>query len=247
MADASGTTTIEIVDLGGTPSLAVHSRPQTYGEVIFEAELRDTPPYGVAIVRRLMAGPTHSACAVVWSAQFDILEQAALHHDWLVRNPARCTWLGRHASVFGPEEATSEIELGLEVDRLEVDEKRLKAARFAQEAAERAEQERRQRLLIESFLDDADGWFGLNLRRGNEQKPFWVIRFRERWERERFRDWFRCQSQRFATWAEFLENNSADDLERMLLREMLETERRVKKAGLGAGGRRPLRFWRGDE
>ncbi len=246
MADARGATTIEVIDLGSTPSLAVHSLPQTSGEVIFEAELRDSPPYGVAIVRRPMAGQTNSARPVVWSA---VRNLRAGHAASRLARAQSCSMhlAGCHASVFGPDEASSEIELGLEVDRLEMDEQRPKTERRAREAADQAEQERLQRLLIESFLDHADGWFGLNLRRGNEQKPFWVIRFRERWELERFRDWFRCQSPRFTAWAEFLETNNAASLERMLLREMLETERRVKKAGLGGGGRRPLRFWRGDE
>ncbi len=43
------------------------------------------------------------------------------------------------------------------------------------------------------------------------------------------------------------DEEGALQLERRLLREMQETEIRIKRAGLSAGGRRPLRFYRGEE
>jgi hypothetical protein len=43
-----------------------------------------------------------------------------------------------------------------------------------------------------------------------------------------------------------VEEAGADEVGRELLYEMLTTEQAVKKRGLGAGGRRPLLFWRGD-
>jgi len=76
--------------------------------------------------------------------------------------------------------------------------------------------------------------------------PFLVITFREGWERDRFIDWAWNQAEPYAAWHEYFEQHGQKALEKRLLNEMIRKEMAVKKAGMGAGGRRPLRFWRGD-
>lgn len=70
--------------------------------------------------------------------------------------------------------------------------------------------------------------------------------FDEGWERDRVWDWLRWQTRRFEDIRLRIDGIGAAAVERELLHEMLVTENRVRKTGLGAGGRRPLRFWRGD-
>lgn len=200
----------------------------------------------VAIIRFVEVGGFVVASSTAWTASYASGEEALQRFLWLDARPAACTRLGSHAQIFGPEGVSSVIEVGVEVERARAAEKRIRVAEEADADRRRAEEEARLANSIDSWLVDRKGQFGLNLRRGNAKEPFWVILFRERWERERFRDWFRWQRHRFAEWAEFLETHESIELERLLLSEMLQTERAMKKAGLSNGGRRPLRFWRGD-
>lgn len=85
--------------------------------------------------------------------------------------------------------------------------------------------------------------FAVTREYGSDDDEFWLIKFDEAWERDRFWDWFKWQTNRFA---EFMKDGDRLDLERKLLREMLVTEQAVKKQELGAGGRRRLRFGRGE-
>ncbi|MBM3929222.1 MAG: hypothetical protein FJ335_12325 [Sphingomonadales bacterium] len=69
-----------------------------------------------------------------------------------------------------------------------------------QEETARLEAEERRRLheRIELFiLDPKNQRPGLSLESGDEDKPFFVMRFSEKWERERVLDWMRWQSRRF--------------------------------------------------
>ncbi|WP_242416533.1 hypothetical protein [Sphingomonas panni] len=190
----------------------------------------------------------------VWSSTYDGIRRARLRFELLDASDGLCAELVRHAVVFGPAEIFNQIEEAAETERVRRDEnqKRIAAAaeadaKRARDAAEKQARDAEAAKRIDSYLEDRNGQFGINMRRANSNTSFWVILFRERWERERFRDWFRWNRHRFAEWAEFLETHTAIELDRLLLAEMLEVERRVKKAGGGAGGRRPLRFWRGDE
>jgi hypothetical protein len=81
---------------------------------------------------------------------------------------------------------------------------------------------------------------------GTDDGRFWSIAFDEAWERDRFWDWFSWQTERFQEFADHMKDGDRLDLERKLLKEMIVTEQAVKKQGPGAGGRRPLRFWRGE-
>jgi hypothetical protein len=207
--------------------------------VVFALEQCSSAMVYVAIVRHIPVGDAKSPETVVWIGRYNDQHSAALRRDWLMRHPDRCTYFGRHAQVLDPVETTAEIDRGVQADLARIERERCRAEQAAAAASAEAERNRLAHLRIESFLDDRDGWFSINLKRGSQKEPFWIARFRERWERERFRNWFRCQSHRFAELADFLTTNDSIELERLLLREMLESERRVKKTGLGSGGWRP--------
>lgn len=206
-----------------------------------------TPDNKVAIVQIILVGDTIASADTVWSADFDDVDAAQDRYHWLDARPDTCTRLGRHARLFGPLDIGVEVEVGVEIDRVRADFERERRRQEDERLRAEAESKAKRARIIGSWLDDRDGQYGINLRRGDTDKAFWIILFREKWERERFRDWFRNQRHRFTEWADFLESHSAIDLERLLLAEMLETERRVKAAKLDAGGRRPLRFWRGEQ
>jgi hypothetical protein len=164
-------------------------------------------------------------------------------HDWQL-------W-GRISSVFGSSEITARMAFQFPEARAErlrmLLELRAKKRR-EREKRERKEQERREReKVIELYLCEEEGQFGLEFMRGGHQKGFFKIWFRERWERERLRDWLRAHRHRFTEFATFHEERGGPALERMLLREMLDTEKRLKAQGLAVGGRRPLRFYRGED
>jgi hypothetical protein len=206
-----------------------------------------SPDGETAIVQIVLIGDTIASADTVWSANFDDVDAAQDRFRWLDAHPDACTRLGRHARLFGPFNIGGEIEVGVEIDRVRAERERERRRQEDERLRAEAEIKAKKARIIGSWLEDRDGQYGINLRRGDTDKAFWIILFREKWERERFRDWFRNQRHRFTEWAEFLESHSAIELERLLLAEMLETERRVQAAKLDAGGRRPLRFWRGEQ
>ena len=55
----------------------------------------------------------------------------------------------------------------------------------------------------------------------------------------------RWQKPRFEAFLGHAAEHGGEALTRLLIDEMFETERRIKKDGRGAGGMRPLRMWRG--
>ena len=201
----------------------------------------------VAIIQLVHVGDRVASAAKVWSATFENADLAHERFRWLDARPADCVHLGRHARLFGAGQVGNAIEIGVTIERIRGEQERARLAREEERLAEEASINAAKALTIGSSLEDRQGQYGINLRRGDAAESFWIILFREKWERERFRDWFRYQRHRFAEWAEFLQDHAPIELERVLLAEMLATERKVKNAGLGAGGRRPLRFWRGEQ
>lgn len=177
---------------------------------------------------------------VIWQQHFDRRREAAGVFDWMVERQDDWPYWGRLAGLIGPDRlfAVAAADVAEVRTRRAAD---LLRTRMEARAAREREQE------ISSYLVDKHGQYGVNLRRGGHKKGFFVIWFRESWERERFRDWWRAQQHRFAEFAAFHNAQGASALERLLLREMQDTEKRIKAAGLGAGGRRPLRFYRGEE
>ena len=209
----------------------------TFRVAFFEPKIRS--PLTVTLARHSGDASPDEAGTTVWSHTFDTDDETERCLQWMHSRPERWVYWGRLATVLGPVHLTAIVNDGLADDA----ERRRKEEAATREAAE---QDARLSLIIESYLVERGGRFGVNLKRANEREAFWDILFRERWERERFRDWWNCQRGRFQEFAEYLEERSAVELERLVLHEMMETERQVKKAGLSAGGRRPLRFWRGE-
>lgn len=129
----------------------------------------------------------------------------------------------------------------------ERDEERERLAGEAEKERLRQEDARVAETRIAAYFREKKGNFLLELERGSiKAKPIWSIAFEESWERDRFWDWLGWQTDRFEEFADFMRDGCKLELERKLLREMLVTEQAVKKQGLGSGGRRPLRFWRGE-
>lgn len=176
----------------------------------------------------------------IWQHRFIRARDASGIFEWMVGRRDDWPFWGRLTGLIGPDRLFAAAAADVARARTEraAD---LLGKRKEAKAVRQREQE------ISSYLVEKDGRFGVDLTRGDERKGFFVIWFRENWERERFRDWWRPQHHRFAEFAVLHNAQGALALERMLLREMQDTEKRIKAAGLGAGGRRPLRFYRGEE
>ena len=114
----------------------------------------------------------------------------------------------------------------------------------AAEALAEAEREERASREIHVFFRGDGKKPSVEMKRG-DQKAFFKLRFGAEWERERFWDWLKWQTDRYDTFERQVADLGIEPVRTMLLNEMLVTEQRVKKLGLGAGGRRPLIFWRG--
>ncbi|WP_157099179.1 hypothetical protein [Novosphingobium rosa] len=188
-------------------------------------------------ILRSLADDTH---VVVWHVRLDTPEEAASIRDWLTSTPERLRFWGRVAFRLGPDAAGPVI---------------LASARFAE--AERQEAERRERERIEEEARRADEITlytytphkkapYLGLERGNKREPFFVMRFDERWERDRVCDWLMYQKARFAEMERLFQTSGQLALEKHVLDGMLATEKDARRRGISAGGRRPLRFWRGE-
>lgn len=180
------------------------------------------------------AGST-TAPEVIWSQDCASVAEceavlAALDEQGI--DPA---FLGRQALLLGTSTLEATIDAIVTVER---------------ERAAKAEKEERERVAaharICSYAPDKKGWFYLELQRESASEPEWSIAFRGRAERERLRDWLRWQGARFAEFLDYAAEHGAQALEKRLIDEMFETEKRVKKEGRGAGGARPLRMWRGE-
>jgi hypothetical protein len=203
----------------------------------------------VAIVRAVEVGERVEAELVAWSGDYGTSEEARLRYEWLLSNPAICTRLGMFAAQFGPEEVTAEIEVAAAQERGRLEMQKERENRQAEEARRRAEAEEKEAKKIYSYDRMHNRLYGWALERGNADTPFLIMTFREKWERERFKDWARYQKHQYNDWATALETCSAIELERLLISQMMEAERREKAlgaAGLADRGRRPLRFWRGE-
>lgn len=211
------------------------------GEFNVDYELRlDAPAAAVGFVRLIRWGEAILGESLIWQQHFDRRRDATGMFAWMAERREFWPFWGRLTSVIGPDRLFAAAAADVAKARSD---RAAELARARKEA--RATRERRKE--ISSYLVEKGGQFGVDLRRGDERKSFFVLWFRESWERERFRDWWRPQHHRFADFSAFHDAQGASALERMLLREMQETEKRIKAAGLGAGGRRPLRFYRGEE
>lgn len=199
----------------------------------------------VRIVRRICCGDATVAQQTAWSMECgDAARCHDVHEAMLEGSDDLALWFAG-ATAFGRNWADARI--GAVVARLlqkrvaeaEADERARSKARL--DAIEKAEQQR-----IGIYFRERKGRHLIVLqRRGPDMPDLWTIAFNEAWERDRFLDWFQWQGKRLETLVASIGTIPATDLERDLLEEMLRTEQAVRKAGLGAGGRRPLRFWKG--
>lgn len=199
----------------------------------------------VRIVRRISCGEAMVAQQIGWSMDCgDAARCRDVHEAVLERSEDVAFWF-TGAIAFGRDWADTRIGavvacfLQKRMAEAEADERARSKARL--DAIEKAEQHK-----IGIYFLERKGRYLIALqRRGPNMPELWTIAFDESWERDRFLDWFRWQKERFETLVASVGTIPATDLERDLLEEMLRTEQAVRKAGLGAGGRRPLRFWKG--
>ena len=105
---------------------------------------------------------------------------------------------------------------------------------------------RRDHHIINLYARNAKRGYKLELERKRVGDPEWSVRYDRASERDRLCDWLRWQKPRFGAFLDHAARHGPEALTRLLIDEMFETERRIKKEGRGAGGLRPLRMWRGD-
>ncbi|MEO7469109.1 MAG: hypothetical protein ABIV36_19000 [Sphingobium limneticum] len=188
------------------------------------------------IHRRLADG----AHVVVWQLCLDSRKAAAQLHDWMRSKPDRWDFWGRLSFRIGAQAAGPIILTAAMADEQE---------RRAAEREDRNRQREEARLAatINLFLfTPARKRPYLGLERGNESDPFFVMKFDEKWERDRVSDWLAYQQGQFAQMEQMFQELGQLALERHILAGMRATERDAMTRGISAGGRRPLRFWRGE-
>lgn len=167
-------------------------------------------------------------------------DRAVPAFEWMCARPGDWPVWGRVAALFGEAGVRSMVLGPAECEAEE-------AAIAAEEARVQREERARLRQQIDLFVLDQKGRRpGLSLESGDETKPFFLMRFSEKWERERVLDWLRWQKERFLGFRDLLEAEGTAAVERAIIAGMRETEAEVKARGLSSGGRRPLRFWRGE-
>lgn len=192
---------------------------------------------GESLTARLEFAPSwhDSPPRVLWSYRFGS-ERALARFVGEEGLPLQAAYLGRLALSFGSDDLAGRAAA--------IDEE---SAEAAEAEAQRAAELERERLTVGCFVSERSGLFRLELRRASEERADWVIDFRGKAERKRLRDWLRWQGPRYLEFLEFAAEHGEPALERRLVDEMFETERRVKAAGRATAGLRPLRMWRGEE
>ncbi len=176
---------------------------------------------------------------VIWR-RFTSQGEASDIFVWMSEHQDQWHYWGRLVILFG-EQALEAI--AVQAALLDAG---IRAAEEERVRLEREDQERRHRKIELFILDNATKRPGLSLASGDEKKPFFVMRFSEKWERERVLDWLRWQKHRFLEFRNLHASEGADALERVIIAGMRATEIEIKAAGTAFGGRRPLRFWRGE-
>ena len=177
------------------------------------------------------AGDTHA----LWVRQFgDIADRDAVLERFH-SGELDLIFFGRVTIIFGSAAIIAAT------DSIIDEEREIRQAQLDAEA-----QRQNDRRVINLYSRDTKRGFHLDLERRNEETAEWSVRYDRASERDRLRDWTRWQKPRFADFLDYAAELGPEELTRLLIDEMFETERRVKKEGRGAGGLRPLRMWRGD-
>ena len=172
---------------------------------------------------------------IVWTHRFDSQDDLGAVLAHIEDAKIDIAFWGRLVLLLGPSPLNSDMD-------------RIVEAHHGRIASQ--EDERRHRAAarqhVRSYARTKNGCYFLTLERDTDDKPEWSIAFRGKVERERLRDWFRWQSNRFLEFLDYAAEHGAPALEKRLLDEMFATEKRIKQDGRGAGGARPLRMWRGE-
>lgn len=210
--------------IASTPASVVHAAAG-----IFSVETQSTDPHTLHLVASY--GGTRS----LWTRHFgDLADRDALLARISV-GAFDLVFYGRVTMIFGPAAITAAFDELVEETR---------KARGKQAAAEA--QRLRDAKIITLYTRDSKRDYKLELQRRSDDEAEWSVRYDRASERDRLCDWLRWQKPRFAAFLDHAAKHGRETLTRMLLDEMFETERRIKKEGRGAGGMRPLRMWRGD-
>ncbi len=210
---------------------------------VVRAELvRIDGSHRISILRELRCGDVVLAGGPVWSRSTgdeveaaDVFEGLALVGDHLVH-------LAESALVLASSSVDGVVDQHL---RNAAEARERERAKAAEKAAKAEAKALRDRTIAVYFTGDKKR-LAVELRRGSLSSPFLKLTFGAEWERDRFWDWLKWQDHRHEEIAANVEASGAEEVRRELLYEMLTTEQAVKKRGHGAGGRRPLLFWRGD-
>ena len=198
----------------------------------------------IRLVRELLCDGAPVVRMVAWNAIYANPSLAIDAYEALAHHEDRLTYWSVGATALGEDWLNPTISMLVEDYLSQRAEEQVTAAREADEARRVAAKELAAATKIDLYYLVRKKMFCLTLGRGNEE--FWSIKFQEKWERDRFGDWMQRLKHRFSDFADYMTEGDRFELERLLLREMLVTEQAVKKQGLSAGGRRPLRFWRGE-
>jgi hypothetical protein len=163
-----------------------------------------------------IADGTHVA---VWQLCLDTRKAAGQLHDWLRSTPDRWEFWGRLAFRIGAEASGPLILTAAMAD----EEERRVAER---ERRDREKEEIRLAATITLYLfTPAKKRPYLGLERGNDSDPFFVMKFDEKWERDRVSDWLAYQQGQFAQMEQMFHELGQLALERHILAGMRETER----------------------
>lgn len=196
----------------------------------------------VSILRELRCADVVLAGGPVWSRSTDDEVVAADMFEGLTLVGDHLVLLAESALVLDAANVDEVVDRHLGT-AAEAREKEI--AKAAEKAAKAEAKALRDRTIAVYFTGDKKK-LAVELRRGALSSPFLKLIFGAEWERDRFWDWLKWQDHRHEDIAARVEEAGVEEVRRELLYEMLTTEQAVKKRGLGAGGRRPLLFWRGD-
>lgn len=198
--------------------------------------------HDLELVRNLVSAGAVVVRTICWSRRHRDRDDAADCYGWLIEQGDRLSFFAVASLTFGRGWLSQTVDEGVVVMRArrahEFEVEAQLIARF-DEAARKAGE-------INAYYREHEGRRVLALERASAKRPLWTIAFKDAWERERFWDWLKWQRPRFEELAALAAGLPPLELERRLLNEMLATENAMRKRGLGAGGRRPLRFWRGE-
>jgi hypothetical protein len=198
---------------------------------VFSAEADATDPHCIRLVSAIGPGGARD----LWTRHFGDLADRDAVLERFQAGSLDLTFLARVTMIFGPAAITEAV------DRVVEGARKIRRAQADAEA-----QRRRDHQIINLYAPDTKRGYKLELQRKSDGDAEWSVRYDRASERDRLCDWLRWQKVRFGEFLDHAAAHGAEALTRLLIDEMFETERRIKKEGRGAGGMRPLRMWRGD-